>query len=85
MSRERQQFDLPTEPASTPVDQLLDRDGNPVAGVGRLDQVIGAEAADEFFTELEERRRYLHTRALKRWGPGGHGYGRLPLRSLLRR
>jgi len=50
------------------IDSLLDRDGQPVQGVGRLDQVIGAEAADEFFRERHERAIYLYARAAKRWG-----------------
>ena len=54
--------------------ELLDRDGLPVTGVGRLDQVIGAEEAKEFFDELESRKAYLYGRALVRWSPQGRGY-----------
>jgi len=63
----------PTSPDQEKI-PLLDRDGAPVMGVGRLDQVIGAEEADRFFTEREVRRRALMSRAIKRWATGGTGY-----------
>ena len=53
---------------------ILDREGNAVAGVGRLDQVIGAEAAELFFAERKETKEYLMRQAVKRWLPAGNGY-----------
>ena len=55
--------------------QLTDSDGNPVSGIGRLDQVIGAEEADRFFAEREARKSFLYRKAVQRWAPQGSGYG----------
>lgn len=46
-------------------------------GVGRLADVIGPEAADEFFSELEATRRYLYSEAVSRWGSQGSSLHRV--------
>lgn len=63
------------EQAPVPQQPLLDYEGREVTGVGRLDQVIGAEAAQGFFDERDERYRYLARRAMQRWSPRVTGYG----------
>ncbi|MFO0971355.1 MAG: hypothetical protein U0520_03365 [Candidatus Saccharimonadales bacterium] len=60
--------------ATNETEVLLDRSGEPISGIGRLDQVLGAKATEEFFQERDQRHQFLYAHAVARWTRGERPY-----------